>query len=166
MKFDPNPDYRQILKVCSRAIENFEYLKIAKENPDRLILANRCVYDVLTYNNVYYKKGWIDKSTRDLYDAHTYDFFRDENKNPRAIILNPNLEKVLEHLEKRWSEKGKKWREEDLDYAKFACEEYEKLRFNDNIYYIDHEIDLKSTIEIRKVSEWMNNVYDNQLLYV
>jgi deoxyadenosine/deoxycytidine kinase len=162
IKFNIEPDYRQILKICSRAIENFEYLKIAKENPDKIILGNRCVYDTLCYVNVYYKRGWISKKTCREYNKHAKDFFRDENQNPYAIVVNPGFEVVKKHLEKRWKEKGKKWREEDLEYARLACLEHEKLQDNPLVYYIDHEINLETREDIEDCNTWIEEVYQGR----
>jgi len=158
VKFKTEPKYRQALKICSRAIENFEYAQIAKKNLDKIILANRGIYGIFAYNLVYYKKGWIDKETYEKYNAHTSDFFQNENRNPYSIVLNPGFEVVKKHLKKRWEEKGKKWREEDLEYARIACKEYEKLKNNRLVYYIDSEINLETKKEIYECNEWMQEV--------
>lgn len=151
-------EYRQILKICSRVIENFEYLETAKRNPEKIILANRCIYDVLAYNEVYFKRGWISEETRDRYDGYAREFFREENAEPFAIVLNPGFEAVRKHLEKRWREKGKKWREEDLEYARLTCSAYEQFQDREGIFYINHEIDLESKVEIEECSEWIEEV--------
>jgi len=158
VKFNTEPVYRQILKICSRAIENFEYLEIAKKNPDKIVLGNRCIYDVLAYNWVYFQRGWTFKETYEMYDTYATDFFRNENSEPYAIVLNPGLDRVLEHLKKRWQEKGKKWREEDLEYARLACEAYKQFSDNEKIFYIDCEIDLESRIEVKEAYEWMKEI--------
>lgn len=158
IKFKTEPVYRQILKICSRAIENFEYLETARKNPDKIILGNRCIYDIFAYNWVYFQRGWIDEETYKNYNKHATDFFRNENEEPYAIVLNPGLEKVLEHLEKRWQEKGKKWREEDLEYAELACKSYEQFQGKENIFYINREIDLESRAEINEAYEWIKEM--------
>lgn len=155
VKFNTDPVYRQILKICDRAAENFEYLEIAKKNPDKIVLGNRCIYDVLAYNWVYFQRGWTSKETYEMYDTYATDFFRNENSEPYAIVLNPGLDRVLEHLKKRWQEKGKKWREEDLEYAELACKSYERFQNHENIFYIGQEIDLESKIEIKETAEWI-----------
>lgn len=161
IKFNTEPVYRLVLKICGRAIENFEYLEIAKKNPDKIVLGNRCIYDVLAYNRVYFQRGWTSKETYEMYDAYARDFFRNENSEPYAIVLNPGLDRVLEHLEKRWQEKGKKWREEDLEYAKLACKSYEQFQGKEKIFYINREIDLESRAEINEAYEWMKGLQNN-----
>ena len=158
VKFNTNADYRQVLKVSNRAIENFEYLQIAKQNPDKIILANRCIYDVLAYNEVYLRKGWLDNEVKKSCNLYVRDFFKNENAEPYAIVLNPGFDVVQRHLEARWIKKGKKWREDDLEYAKFACEVYEKLKDNPLVYYIGKEIDLVVRGEIKEVGEWLEGL--------
>lgn len=158
-------EYRQVLKICSRAIENFEFLQIAKENPEKIVLGNRCLHDVLAYNWVYFNRGWIPKDTYERYNQYARDFFRQDNSEPFAIILNPEFEACKSHLEKRWLEKGKKWREEDLEYARLACEAYKRLEGMNNTMYIGHEIDLENR-EVESISEWLDEVYSRDFVCV
>lgn len=164
VKFNCDADYRQILKISGRAIENYEYLDYAKKNPDKIVLANRGVYDPLVYNEVYYKRGWINFETFQHYDKFTKLFFRNENESPYAIILNPGLEVVLRHLKKRWQEKEKKWREEDLQYAELSCNSYEKFRNNPKILYIDKEVDLEKKTEVFQSNDFIEKCYSRMPL--
>jgi thymidylate kinase len=147
--------YRQYLKICSRAIENFEYLQIAKNNPDKIILANRCVYGVLAYNFVYYQMEWISEQTYKDYNFHSRDFFRQELREPHAIVINPGIEKCKEHLKKRWKQKGKKWREQDMKYLELACKAYEQYQDNDKIFYIDYEPNIEVGKNLVEVENWI-----------
>lgn len=157
-KFDTEPVYRQRMKLCERAIENYEYLKIAKENPNKIILANRCVYDVLAYHWVFYTKNWISKEEYDFHNLYAEKIFMHENAEPYSIVVNPGLEKVLEHLEKRWRQKGKKWREEDFEYAKLTVQAYTNYQHNKNVFYLDHEINLKNPKQdLSDVLNWITS---------
>ncbi|MGV8152193.1 MAG: AAA family ATPase [Candidatus Nanoarchaeia archaeon] len=158
IKLDTAPQDRLILKICQRSLENFEYLQIARKNPDKIVLGNRCIYDQLVYNELYAKKGWINKKETERYNIFSENFYINGLRNPFAIVLNPGFEVCLNHLKKRWSKKGKKWREEDLEYDRLACEGFEKYRNQDNIFYIDHEIDLTSKNDINVVYEWMRDI--------
>ncbi|MBW3015778.1 deoxynucleoside kinase [Candidatus Woesearchaeota archaeon] len=164
IKFHTDPYYRQVLKVCNRAIENFEYLKIAKDNPDKIVIGNRSIYDVLAYNWVYYARGWISKQTWQQYDEHAKDFFRNENSEPNAIIVNPDLDIVLKHLGMRWEKKGKKWREDDTEYARLACEAYKRLQGKPNIYYIDKEINFSKSV-LDSVNSWLLSLSEPKKIY-
>lgn len=159
IKFNTEPEYRQLLKLCGRAIENFEYLELARENPDKMVLANRCIYDVFAYHWVYQKHGWTDEDHFWMYNRLAELFFPGENSTPYAIVLNPPLEVVMRHLESRWKEKEKKWNEEDIEYARLACEAYKPLMGRENVMYIDHEIDLSSGADIKRVNDWLQEIY-------
>ena len=155
IKFYTEPTYRQMLKIAGRAIENFEYLQIAKDNPEKVILGNRCIYDVKAYNWVYKSRGWITKNTYQLELTYGSAFFREENKEPLAIIVNPGFDVVKKHLEKRWAESGKKWHEEDMEYASLACKAYEIFRYSDRVLYVDREVDLESNKGLDDIIKWI-----------
>lgn len=158
VKFDADPRYRQYLKICGRAIENFEYWQIADKNPGKIILGNRCVYDVLAYNEVYHRRGWVDDETGQDYNLHASDFFQGYNSEPFAIMLNPGFEVCREHLKMRWKEKGKKWHEEDEKYLQLACEAYQSFEDNPRIFYVDYEVDLSLGVDVNRVIHWINEI--------
>lgn len=95
---------------------------------------------------------------------HARDFFRDENENPRAIVLNPGFPVVLRHLNERWKREKKKWNEDDLEYTRLACESFEKYNRAENIFYIDHEIDLEFKVDARETKIWIDYIMEKQLL--
>lgn len=157
IKFNTEPESRLLLKICGRSIENFEYYELARQNPNKIILGNRCIYDQQVYNRVYQRKGWISQEALELANVLSRNFYMPELRNPRAIILNPGFDICKKHLEKRWNEKGKKWREEDEEYLNLACGEYSKLKDDKKIFYINHEIDLNDLSEATKITNWMKN---------
>ncbi len=154
-KFDTEPVYRQRMKLCERAIENYEYLKLARENPERLVLGNRCIYDVLAYHQVYYSRGWISQEEFDFHNRYAQELFLEDNFQPNCIVLNPGYAIVQRHLEERWKTKPKKWGEEDGEYTRLACEAYEQLERRENVFYVGHEIDLNDTEDINRTLVWM-----------
>jgi hypothetical protein len=157
IKLDAEPIDRLILKIAQRSLENFEYQEIAKQNPCSMIIGNRCIYDQKIYDKVYSERDWIPEEVREHYDLLADNFYINSLKNPQAIVLNPGFEVVKRHLQKRWSEKGKKWREDDLDYTRLACLGYERLRGKQNIFYIDQEIDFNHRKDIEDAYEWMRS---------
>ena len=160
VKFNTDPKDRLLLKVCGRSVENFEYLDIAKQNPEKIIIGNRCIYDQQTYNEVYHQRGWVTDEELWLSNTLAANFYIESLRNPNAIVLNPGFDIVTRHLQKRWKEKGKKWNEDDQEYTRLACELYEKLRNRPNVFYIDHEINLESKVEIIEASEWLDNLFE------
>ncbi len=158
LKFHTTPIYRQALKTGTRASENFEYLQLAKQNPGRIILGNRCVYDVLAYNQVYLKKKWISQEEYQKLNSLIPFMFQEENQEPYAIVLNPGFDVCRTHLQKRWEKKAKKWNEEDEDYLRTACSSYEQFQDNQNILCINHEVNLDSQREIAEAEDWITSL--------
>ena len=149
---------RQVLKHAQRAIENYEYLEIARKNPDKLILANRCIYDVLSYHEAYFQRGWISEGEKESICKNLEILFSKELTKPNAIILNPGLSVCYSHLKHRWETKKKKFMEEDTEYLSAACNSYEGFRDYSNVLYIDHEIDLKSRDDLDEIFGWIENL--------
>ncbi len=123
-KFHTNPLERITLKICQRAIENYEAGEIAMRKPDNVILANRCVYDARAYAKAYWELGWIDMDDLLKLSALQDSLFQ---KDPTAIIYNPPLPVVKERLKLRWKMGEKKWREDDEEYLRFSCKAYHEL---------------------------------------
>jgi deoxyadenosine/deoxycytidine kinase len=135
-KFHTAPIERTILKTCGRAIENYEALQVAKRHPDRIVLANRCIYDHDAYGAAYHDLGWITDDQYLFLQAIIRNVFPTEVREPRAIVLNPPFDVVRERLEGRWTFKEKKWKEEDLEYLAAACQAYERYRHDPNVLYL------------------------------
>jgi len=135
-KFHTDPVERITLKLCERAIENYEALQIAKAHPDRIVLGNRCVYDADAYADAYLALGWITKEEHA--DQHRFARFAfpKELHEPYAIVLNPPFEVVKEQLQKRWLKEEQKWMEDDFDYCRAACTAYEQFDNERTIWYL------------------------------
>lgn len=151
-KFHTDPLERMILKICQRPIENYEAKEIASKNPDRIVLANRCIYDAEAYTRAYFKIGWITEEEQlelNMLINATRLAFPPPLRNPKAIVLNPQFETVKKRLEKRWLSYEKKWNEDNPDYLKEVCEAYKAYRNNQEILYLDDNED------VDKVLDWM-----------
>lgn len=152
-KFHTTPLERMILKICQRPIENYETIEIAEKNPDKIVIGNRCIYDAEAYTKAYFKIGWI--SEKDKYDLEFLNktihlAFPERLRAPKAIVLNPPFEIIKQRLENRWLTKEKKWNEDNMDYLKFACKEYEAYRTNTNILYLENN----ENVDV--VLNWLN----------
>ena len=165
-KFDVNPKDRRILKICQRIIENFEYLQIAERTPEKTVLGNRCIYDNDAYTLAYHARGWITKDELERYERMTYDLYLPQLQEPLAIVLNPPFPVVKAHLEKRWEEKGKKWRENDLEYLTAACNAYTTFKERPNVHYIDHEVNLSGKNDIQEIANWFEQLRTKQEKHV
>ena len=100
----------------------------------------------------------------DIEDHNHYVFDEDE-KPSDLIVLNPPLETIIEHLNKRWADGKKKWREENLDYLKAVHEEYGKLPKyfeGSNLIYLEGIQSVDE--EVKQVLEWIKHVKLEEIL--
>ncbi len=153
--FEGSPQERRPLKICQRALENFEYLSIARKNPEKIVLGDRCIYCIYAFGEVYARRGWISHSENEFYNLLASKMFLPELLNPSAIVLNPGFDAVWRHLENRWKTHEKKWREDDREYIKYACESYEVYRDNSKVLYIDHVIDMSIGSDAAEIYSWL-----------
>ena len=149
-KFHTSPLERITMKICQRAIENFEALEIAEQNPDRIVLANRCIYDALAYAEAYFSLGRINE--KQLEDQRNYSLFAfpEKVRSPKAIVLNPPFSIVRERLDKRWQSEQKKWNEENLDYCRAACSAYAEYEGRKGIIYLKESDNIEKTVYFLK----------------
>jgi deoxyadenosine/deoxycytidine kinase len=164
LSLDTEPKTRLALKICQRALENFEYLQIAEANPEKIILGNRCIYDQRAFNEVYVRHGWLTQHEREQYDTLAELLYPSALSNPKAIILNPGFEVVWQHLQRRWETEEKKWHEDDREYVHYACDAYLPLKEAPSVFYIDHEISLDSSRDVEAVQSWLEAATNIPLL--
>lgn len=156
-KFHTNPVERITLKLCERAIENYDAFRFAQQHPDNVILANRCIYDADAYADVYLKLGWInEKEHADQYAFSRFAFLK-ELQEPYAIVLNPPFDVVWQRVQQRWLNEEKKWNEENIEYCRAACEAYEQFENEPRIWY------LKGDEEIERVVSLIERVAAKQI---
>ena len=142
-KFHTSSVERITMKLCERAIENYEALRIAKQNPGRIVLANRCIYDADAYADVYLALGWINgEEHADQHSFARFAFPKEVHK-PYAVVLNPQPEVVWGRLQKRWLEEEKKWNEDDKEYCLAACKAYEQFEDEPRIWYMKDNEDVE-----------------------
>jgi deoxyadenosine/deoxycytidine kinase len=149
MKLHTDPLERIRLKLCSRALENFEVRELAKQSA-KTVLANRCIYDADAYARAYCDVGWINAEEREQLHALARCVFPQDLLRPRAIVLNPPFDTVLARLRTRWLSADKKWNEENESYLRAACASYEQFELNKNILY------LRGDESIDRICGWMH----------
>jgi thymidylate kinase len=156
IKFDTDPRQRLALKIAERSLENYEYLTIARKNPEKLVFGNRCIYDHYAYSRAYYDRGWILEFEMRRYNECADLCFPKELGSPYAIVLNPRYEIVKLHLEARWKHNIRKWNEKDPDYLRATCYAYKTFGlkpYKDKILYIDKEASNPGVID--EIKDWL-----------
>lgn len=155
-KFDAEPFERLVLKFYQRSIENYEVWETAKKNSDKIVIGNRCIYDALCYTEAYHKLGWITADDREYACKLAEQVFW--QRKPYAIVLNPGLEEVKTHLEKRWKEGKKKWREEDMEYLREAINAFAYYKFVADVFYVTSN----SQEDRQRIGKWLESIKNSQ----
>ena len=140
---------RTTMKICQRAMENYELTETARKNPGKIIFGNRCNHDVEAYSRAFLNLGWISQKEHE--QLISFSLYAHNFVSQRAIIYNPPYEIVVERLQKRWKTEKKKWREDNLDYLHAVCKAFEMFKGRPNILYLDGNVDLGQTVS------WMKN---------
>ncbi len=132
--------------------------KLSKENPDKILLCDRCAYDNLAYMTGFLYFRWISKEEFQN-EKRLHDFLVTENLKPKNIIyLNPPLDEVINNIKKRWKETGKKkWREDNFQYLEAVRKGFEKVYSEADanilkIRYMDLEKRVKESLD------WIKNL--------
>lgn len=117
---------RQIRRIAKYRIDYERICDLAESNPDKIILADRCVYDAYAYLDTFLKLGWL--KPEDYYDclSMTRALFPTSEMSPRYVLqLTPPLSTIKEWLKKRQTEVGTKWCEKDEGYLETLYKRYE-----------------------------------------
>ncbi len=114
---------------------------LAAKHPDACIVTNRTVYDSEAYINAYRDVGWITAEEFRKLDL----VLRNVNVRPYAVVLNPPVTVILQHLEKRRTQGTRSVR--DAVFAKEDSESFltllhtyfEKFKNDDHVLYLEDD---------------------------
>lgn len=108
---------RQIRRIAKHAIDWGRATKLALDNPDTIVLVDRCYCDASTYIDCFELLNWISQRERDyLHDLLDQAFDLWDVTQIKPFFLNPPLWFIRKNLKIR-AEQGKaKWREDDDSY--------------------------------------------------
>lgn len=145
---------RSLLRLYHRFfIANYANI-LAKENPGKVILTNRTVYDSEAYIRAYKDLGWISEEQYNKLEK----IIKNLTYRPRTIVLNPPVEVIIGRLEKRRvsatrTNRDRIFKNEDSDIFVGRLHSYfEDLRDQQNILYIEDNGDE----EVDKIMSWLD----------
>ncbi len=134
------PYFRQLWRIVRYQIEVEDQKKWARNNPNKIIIGDRCFLDAVMYNKAFLLNGWLAQSEFDRLTRVCRSLFVNEDPG-RAFDMNEDHPKFVVYLDQplpfvkknivtRWEIEGKKWREGDFEY----------LRVLDGLYrdFYDH----------------------------
>jgi len=108
---------RQIRRIAKHAIDWNRATKLAIDNPDTIVLMDRCYCDASVYIDCFEFLDWISQAERDyLHGLLQQAFDLWDTTQIRPFFLNPSLGFIKRNLKVR-AEQGKaKWKEDDQRY--------------------------------------------------
>lgn len=130
--------------------------RLAKENPGKVILTNRTVYDSEAYINTYRELKWISEDQFQKLNFVINNF----TYRPHAIILNPPLEVIKNRLSKRRDEairvnRDKIFKNEDSDiFLENLHNYFETFKGKDNIVYVKDN----DAAAIKEIIAWVKTI--------
>jgi len=147
---------RSLLRIYHRFFIASYAQKLAKENPGKVILTNRTIYDSGAYINSYHELKWITENQFQKLNFVISNFtFR-----PHAIILNPPLEVIKNRLEKRRGEatrinRDKIFKDEDSDEFLSKLHHYfAQFKGGDKFLYVEDN----DEEAIQKIINWVRTI--------
>lgn len=147
---------RSLLRIYHRFFIVSYAKKLAKENPGKIILTNRAIYDSEAYINTYHELKWI---TEDQFQKLNF-VINNFNFRPHAIILNPPLKVIKSRLGKRRSEatrtnRDRIFKNEDSDEFLDKLRHYfTQFKDKDEFVYIEDN----DNTAIQKVIDWVKTI--------
>jgi thymidylate kinase len=147
---------RSLMRLYHRFFIASYAQKLAKENPGKVILTNRTVYDSGAYINAYHELKWISEDQFQKLDFVTKNF----SLRPYAIILNPPLEVIKNRLGKRRDKatrtnRDKIFKNEDSDeFLENLYNYFTKFKNRDGVVYVEDN----NEIAIQKIIAWVKDI--------
>ena len=150
--------HRQALKYAQRASEIYEYHIIAAKFPERIILGDRCMIDEEIYRQVNLDLGWITAEQKEEIGTKLNILLLKEYLDPKIIIINPPMEILSKHLEKRRKETGwEKFGEKNMKFVEGSRKRFSELKGRKRTLYIEEEFNSEDYSLIKKIGDWMLN---------
>jgi deoxyadenosine/deoxycytidine kinase len=153
---------RQIRRIAKYRIDYERICDLAEANPDKIILADRCVYDAYAYIDAFQDLGWLTEEDYGDCWRMIRALFPTSDMMPNHVLnLAPPLDTIKSWLKKRQNEIGTKWNEQDEEYLETVYNRYERNHIAGIVRI--REIDRKERFDICKkyldklYSEVMNN---------
>lgn len=119
-----DPFERQLLRLTKYRIDYDRQKKLAEDNPDKIIICDRCIYDWGVYTEVFRQLGWITKEQFNILDSASRSLFPVDDLPINIVYLDPPLDVIKNWIKGRQAVEGAKWRENNFEYLEKVVTEY------------------------------------------
>jgi len=129
--------------------------ELARDNPGKVIMTSRSVYDSAAYITSYRAMDWLTDEQTDKMNF----IIEHSGHTPFTIILNPPFEVIKARLDKRRAMGSRKTRDEVFSYEdtdefiKSMCASFAAFKDLKNVLYIEDNGDK----EIKAVLDWIKH---------
>ncbi|PPE61537.1 Thymidylate kinase [Pectobacterium brasiliense] len=158
---------RASIRITKYLLEQQENIRRSKET-DKIILADRGIYDTLCYIDAYLSLGWISKEQHQTLIEHINNLFfiYTRKKRDKVILLIPNIENLSLRLRKRSFDGDTRWMQENEHFSQILHDCYltrfitlEKLNIIKVIWLINNASVMENIVYLR--DELSKNNKDN-----
>ena len=119
---------RQIRMIAKYRIDFERICKFATKNPDKIILADKCILDAHAYLDAFLKLGWLFIEEWDMCKRLTKEMFpTNQERHYNVLFIQPSFDKIKETLKQKQEAEGLKWQEDFEKYIRTVHEMYNKL---------------------------------------
>lgn len=116
---------RQIRRIAKHVIDWGRATKLAFDNPDTMVIMDRCYHDATVYIDTFEFLGWYSERDRDyLHDLLIQAFEPWDTDGIQPFFLNPPLGFIKENLKARAERGEAKWREDNEEYLNVLYKAY------------------------------------------
>lgn len=150
---------RQLWRILLHLIEHRINLRTAVENPEKIVIGDRCVLDDLAYQEAFCQLGWLSAEERTKLGTVIDDLHLlfDVPLPMNIVIIMPPFAWNRERIESRW-QRGKevKWRETDWTYLHIVREIFEGMQLLPQCRsFILRETD--KNLRLDQIRKWINS---------
>ena len=154
-----DPYERQLLRICKYRIDYDRQVNLAIQNPDKIIVCDRCVFDGVIYTKALYNYGMINLEQFNKINSQYSSLFQIEDLPQNIIFLDNSFDEISNRLQERQKVEGAKWNENDLGYLNEVIATYRK-------YYLEkltvpnliHITDTDNFDKVNKSIELINEI--------
>lgn len=116
---------RQSRRIAKYAIDFYRVIKLAVDNPNAMIITDRCMFDAYCYIVAFYRLYWFRETEYDWIKNMLFTAFEPfDISTIHPVLLIPEFEFIQSNLKKRMKEKGPKWHETDMEYCRTVYDSY------------------------------------------
>ncbi|MFA7707451.1 MAG: ATP-binding protein [Candidatus Pacearchaeota archaeon] len=128
-KIESEKDYSQtfkyaIGKIDERFQEAKHHLRLQKDNPEKIILGDRCLHDTISYLCAATRHGDLTEEEQEKLLKYQTEIYSKESMPKNIIFVDLPLDHIKAYLKKRWESETKGFREDQEEYLRIVSDSF------------------------------------------